>query len=308
MEDLHRELSWALARYPYDVSRDERGEAFDALVAHFDAPTLVLGIAEEKREGLLPFLEVAQASRALSDPPCAVTGPLLWFQAEDSYENDFTASVFSALASGSSAITVAEEPPLALSPERFRALAAQYSEVGGIVCPLSSSRALALDLLLARLLGIGVVGVAPHPLAPALGETGGLPELMVVAQTLTGVVVPKSVNATFWTMAAHAEVVDAERIGIGDQLAGEIARALATPRRPTRRTTPKKGASLEGALARAGATGLAGWQNLAFPPLVAPDAPPKDEDARTIEELRRENEALRAELARLRGEGDVFPA
>lgn len=304
MEELQQGLLEAVAGYPYEVAPEERGAAFDELAERFDAPSLVLAIAQEKREGLLPFLEAAQASHALSDAPRHASGPLLWLEAEDGYENEFTASVFSALSQGPAALEVEEEPSLAYSLGRFRALAARLSGAGGIVCPLSCAHTLALDLLLARLVGISVAGVAPSPLAAALGEEGGLPKLMVVAQTLSVVVVPKTVNATFWTMAAHTEIVDAERIGSSTELAGEIARALAAPSRPKRKAAPKKGASLEGAFARAGAAGLAGWQHLAFPPLVAPGSRAKDrEDERTIEELRRENEALRAELERLRGEG-----
>ncbi len=306
MADIEEELCAALARYPYDIALDERGEAFDGLARRFDAPSLVRGIAREKTEGLLPFLEAAQASRALSDPPNKVDGPLLWLEAEAHYENDFTESTFDALSKGPRSLLVAEEPPLSLSPSRYEALAAQFREVGGVVCPLSSSRALALDLLLARLLGLAVAGIAPLPLAPALGEGSSLPDLMVVAQTLSVVVVPRTVNATFWTMAAHAQIVDAERIGAKDGLADALARAISAPARPARKTTPKRGATLEGALARATATGLAGWQRLTFPPLVAPGLE-KGEETRTIEELRAENEALKAELRRLRGD-DVTPA
>ncbi len=302
MPTIPEELAQALAGYPYGVAPEERGAAFDELVRRFDAPTLVFGIAREKREGLLPFLEAAQASEALSAPPAQGSGALVWLEADEPYENDFTSSVFSTLEKAEAGLEVVEEPPSVLSRERFWALAERFDGAGGIVCPLSSSRALALDLLLARLLRLGVAGVAPLPLTPALGADGGLPDLMVVAQALSVVVVPKSVNATFWTMAAHAEIVDAERADSEATLARAIVRALAHPTRPERKATPRKGASLEGALARAGASGLSGWQGLSFPPLVAP-APKESEEARTIEALRRENEALRAEVERLRAKG-----
>ena len=283
-----REAREAVAGYPYDVPAEERGEAFDELVARFDAVELVIAVALEKSAGLLPFLEAAQSSRTLSEPPArgadaaGAGAPLLWFEAEEHYENDFTTSIYESLAGGGAdgaprggaavpRLEVVEEPPFGLSEERFGELAARFREAGGVVCPLSSSRMLAFDLLLARLLGVGVLGVAPLPLAPALGPSGTLPELMVVAQTLSAVVVPKSVNATFWTMAAHAEIVDAERLG-GDALHAAMLRALEAPSRPARKTTPRKGASLESALTRAGAAGLGGWKSLTFPPLVAPGA------------------------------------
>lgn len=290
-------LKTELERFPYEVGRSERGAYFDGLVERWPLPELVQGIAQWRSDCLLPFLEAAQGSRALADAGHRDIASVVWLDPIAAWDDDERDVTLEEIASLGAATKVVDELPEGLTVERFEALSRSLEGADAVLSPLTAFRSQALDLLLARLMGLRVALVVPDPLSRAMGEAGTMPQLMTVAQTATVIVVPLTTNLTFWTMAAHADLVDAERAGHGVDRQRAVLAALADPQRAVRRTEPKlqRAADPIAPLVGASLGVAAGLAKLKFPPIIS-----SGEGAQPVNDVPLDAETLRRRIASLK--------